>query len=113
LKGIKFFSHSGLYPFEREVGQPIEIDVVCSLNLEKAGKTDRIDDTLDYVEIYRKVASVVEKRSHNLIEALAEEIAGSILECGQVATVVVHCRKPKVRLPGMLDYVEVAVERSR
>jgi dihydroneopterin aldolase len=113
LKGMKFYSHSGLYPFEREVGQPIEVDVICSLNLKKAGESDKFGDTLDYSEIYEKVAKVMERGTHSLIEALASDIATSILAFEPVSKVEVHCRKPKVRLSGILDYVEVAIERSK
>ena len=113
LKGMKFYSHSGLYPFEREVGQPIEVDVICSLSIKKAGESDKFNDTLDYSEIYERVESVVEKGSHNLIEALATDVATSILDFEPVKKVEVHCRKPKVRLSGILDYVEVTIERSK
>lgn len=113
LKGMKFYSHSGLYPFEREVGQPIEVDVTCRMDLEKAGETDKFHETIDYTAIYEKVESVVEKGEHNLIEALASDIARSILDFDSVEWVNVRCRKPKVRLPGILDYVEVSIERSR
>jgi dihydroneopterin aldolase len=110
---MKFYSHSGLYPFEREVGQPIEVDVTCSMNLKPAGETDSFNETVDYTVIYEKVASVVEKGSHNLIEALANDVAESILDLERVKKVGVRCRKPKVRLPGILDYIEVSIERSR
>lgn len=110
---MKFYSHSGLYPFEREVGQPIEIDITCSLDLEKACESDKFCDTLDYSEIYEKVSKVMEKGDHSLIEALAGDIAASILAFELVNKVEVHCRKPKVRLSGILDHVEVSIERSK
>ena len=113
MKGMKFYSHSGLYPFEREVGQPIEVDVICSLDLKKAGESDKFGDTLDYSGIYEKVGKVMERGTHSLIEALANDIAVSILGFEPVSKVEVHCRKPKVRLSGILDYVEVAIERSK
>jgi len=113
LKGMKFFSHAGLYPFEREVGQPIEVDVTCFLDLKEAGETDRLDKTIDYSMIYDRVESIVAKGNHNLIEALATDIASSILDCSTLRGVRVRCRKPKVRLPGMLDFVEVTIERNK
>jgi len=110
---MKFFSHSGLYPFEREVGQPIDVDVTCFMDLQEAGETDNLEFTLDYLEIYQNVAKVVEKGSHNLIEALANDISDTMLAFEQVKKVAVQCRKPKVRLSGLLDYVEVSIERSK
>ncbi len=113
LKGMQFYSKSGLYPFERETGQPLEVDVTCSLDLRPAGRDDRYAETIDYVTIYEKIKTVVLERRYNLLEAICERIAGSLLEDERIRTVFVCCRKPKVRLPGILDYAEVAIERER
>jgi dihydroneopterin aldolase len=113
LKGMKFFSHSGLYPFEREVGQPIEVDVVCHMCLKAACETDQYQNTLDYAKIHEEVARIVEKGGHSLIEALANDIAVAVLAFDAVERVEVRCRKPNVRLPGIIDHVEVAIERGR
>jgi dihydroneopterin aldolase len=113
LKNMQFYSKSGLYPFERETGQPLEVDVTCSLDLRAAGRDDRYSETIDYVMIYEKIKAVVLERRYNLLEAICERIAGSLLEDERIRRVFVRCRKPKVRLPGILEYAEVAIEREQ
>lgn len=110
---MKFFSHSGLYPFEREIGQPIEVDVTCRMCLRVAGESDQFPDTVDYAKIHEEVARIVEKGGHTLIEALANDVAVAVLAFDPVEHVEVRCRKPNVRLSGIIEYVEVAIERGR
>ena len=113
LKSMQFYTRSGLYPFERETGQPLEVDVTCSLDLALACKEDRYSYTVDYVSIYEKVEHVVQARMYNLLEAICEQIASKLLEDERILAVDVSCRKPKVRLPGILDYAEVSITRKR
>jgi dihydroneopterin aldolase len=110
---MQFYSNSGMYPFERETGQPLEIDVTCSLDLRKAGKKDSYAETADYVKIYERVKQVVLERKYRVLEAICEQIASALLEDRRIRKVSVNCRKPKVRLPGILDYAEVSIEREQ
>jgi dihydroneopterin aldolase len=102
-----------MYPFERETGQPLEVDVTCALDLRKAGEKDSYADTADYVKIYEKVKEIVLERRYRVLEAICEKIAGALLEDKRIHKVVVSCRKPKVRLPGILEYAEVSIEREQ
>lgn len=113
LKGMQFYSNSGMYPFERETGQPLEIDVTCALDLRKAGEKDSYAETVDYVKIYEKVRQVVLEREYRVLEAICEKIASALLEDRRINKVLVSCRKPKVRLPGILDCAEVSIERDQ
>ena len=113
LKGMQFFSKSGLYPFERETGQPLEVDVTCSVDLRRACDTDDYQSTVDYAQIYEKVRETVLERRYNILESICERIAVTILEDHRILKVSVSCRKPKVRLPGILEYAEVSIEREQ
>ncbi len=113
LKGMQFFSKSGLYPFEREMGQPLEVDVTCYLDLRQACKTDESQNTVDYEQVYEKVRGTVLERRYNILESICERIAMTILEDRRILKVSVSCRKPRVRLPGILEYAEVSIEREQ
>ena len=67
--------------------------------------------TLNYVDVYTIVRDIVEERTFNLIEAVAEEIASTVLSSFDVAGVTVRVRKPHVSLGGLLRTVEVEIER--
>jgi dihydroneopterin aldolase len=64
--------------------------------------------------VYEITREVVERRTFELIEALAEVIAREVLAANLAVTaVVVRVRKPEVNLGGPLDYAGVEIRRSR
>ena len=112
LEGMEFFGHHGVYPAEREIGTHFTVDVDLELDVSRAGRSDRLEDTLDYREAYRLVREVLEGDSCNLVEALAERAAGRLLTLERVrrARVVVRKRAPIGSGAGI---VGVEVSRGR
>lgn len=113
LSGMKFYSHSGLLSFEKDVGQLFEIDVDCYLDLQKATKSDRIGDTVNYPLLFEVVREIMEQSSFNLMERLAGKIAGKVLKDFPVEKVTVRCRKPRVPVKGFIDFAEIEITRGK
>lgn len=114
LADLRFEARHGVYDWEREQDQPFEVDVELALDLRPAGTTDDLTRTVDYGRVYATVAGIVTGRSFQLIEALAEAIAGAILaDLAGVGleSVVVRVRKPGVQLGGPLAYAGVEITR--
>ena len=84
----------GIYDWEREVRQKLEIDLEMWMDLAAAGRSDAIDDTLNYKSVAKRVLAFVEASSFRLVEALACEIARIIVEEFKVARVRVTVHKP-------------------
>jgi len=112
LRGMKFYSHSGIRSFEKDVGQLFEIDLDCYLDLSRASKSDRISDTINYPKLFQTVKEVMETSSYNLMERLAGEIANKVLQNFPVMQIKVRCRKPRVPVKGFIDYAEVEIARE-
>jgi dihydroneopterin aldolase len=53
LRGLKFHGFHGVKPEERALGQKFLIDVDAWMDLQAAGKSDCLSDTISYTEIYR------------------------------------------------------------
>ena len=68
---------------------------------------------IDYDSIYKKVDSCVKREKFYLIEALANSIALNILKDHRIESVVVRVRKPHAPVKGVLDTVEVEIERNQ
>lgn len=113
LRDMAFYGYHGVLPEERERGQPFFVDVEVTCDLHRAGHTDRLEDTLDYRELYRRVREVVEGPPHQLLEAVCESIAHRLLELDRVEEVCVEVRKPHVQLGGALGYAAVRIVRAR
>ena len=101
----------GIYDWERNVKQRLEIDLEMSLDLRAAGGSDAIEDTLNYKSVAQRVLALVEGSSYRLVEALAGEIARIVLEEFNVSRVKVTVHKP-----GAIRHsrdVGVVIERGR
>jgi len=84
----------GISDWERGDKQRLEIDLDMWVDLRAAGKSDAIDDTLNYKSVAKRVLALVEGSSYRLVEALAGEVARVILEEFKVARVRVTVHKP-------------------
>jgi dihydroneopterin aldolase len=113
LHNMTFHAYHGVFPEERVLGQKFQVDVELQLDLRVSGLSDNIQESIDYVQVYRKVQEIVEQQQYALLERLAEEIARSILSCFPAEGVTVSVRKPHPPIQATLDAVEVEISRRR
>jgi D-erythro-7,8-dihydroneopterin triphosphate epimerase len=101
----------GINPWERLTKQRITIDIEMNTDLSAAGKSDAIEDTINYRTISKAITSEIEASSYGLVEALAARVAAICLEDERVESVEITVRKPgAVR---KATAVGVVVRRSR
>jgi FolB domain-containing protein len=101
----------GLSADERREKQDVLINVVLFVNLDKPGRSDRPEDTVDYRAVKKDILAVADGSQYHLAEALAERVASACLAYGPVERVQVTVEKP-----GALRFarsVAVEIERSR
>ena len=84
----------GVKPDEREKKQDVVINVTLYADLKAAGRSDSIDDTVNYKSIKNDIAALVEDSSYYLVEKLAEQIAITCLGYSKVRSVRVLVEKP-------------------
>ena len=110
IKGLACRARVGVPEWERRKRQKILLDLELRLDLRKAGRNDRVDQTVDYAAVAREVKALVEGRPFVLVEAMAESAAGLVLKRFHVKEVTVRVRKFSV--PGTRS-VGVLVTRGR
>ena len=113
IKDIEFIGHCGVTEEERGVGQRISADIEVALDISKAAVSDRLEDTVDYVDICNKVVSTGRKEEYHLLETLAERICEKILKSYKVLEVVVRLRKCSVPVDTIRGYFGVEITRRR
>jgi dihydroneopterin aldolase len=86
------------------------VDLALHTDLQAAGRSDQLTDTIDYAALVARVRKTVAKSRFQLVEALAEYIADLCLRETRIAAVDVTVAKP-VALPGI--GVAVTMHRSR
>lgn len=80
IQGFRVETLIGIYDWERNVPQPLEIDMEIGLPGKDAPRTDEISDTIDYGKVVLRVKEVLKSRHFSLLETLAEHLAGIVLE---------------------------------
>ena len=111
LRGLRAAGICGALPEERERPQPIEVDLDVVADLALAGRTDELDDTIDYGALCDVVERVVTTSDCRLLEHLAERIAEVVLADGRVVEVTVSVRKLRPPVPQLLDTSGVRITR--
>ena len=102
----------GIFPEERREKQDIVINVEMHADLRTAGRSDDLNDTVDYKGIKKAILKLVEGSNFNLIESLAERIADIALGNDKVQQVVVTIDKPGALRFARASAVEITRARS-
>jgi len=114
LEGLSVFGHHGARPYEKEAGQRLEVDLELEPADDRAEKSDRLADAVDYDLLNRTVREVVEGRSFHLLESLAAATAESVLERFAVRRVKVRIAKQNLGWStGGRAVIEVVRERRK
>ena len=114
LQNMAFYGYHGSDPHESKVGGRFYVDVVLQADLSRPGKSDKLDDTVNYERVYAIIRDHVEGKRFNLLEALAQTIADELLhDFASISRVEVRVRKPGVPLKGILDFTQVEIVRAR
>lgn len=113
LTGLRAEAHHGVFEHERRDGQAFIVDVTVRLPLAGAAATDALDRTVHYGELAEAVVAAVESDPVDLIETVAERIAGVALGFPAVREVLVTVHKPYAPITVPFDDVSVTILRRR
>ena len=110
IKDLEVQFRMGVPDEERAQPQRLLISVEMELDVRSAAAADDLDQTVNYFEVYQAITGMGAGREWKLIETLAEEVAGLVLQQRRVDAVRVEVKKfilPDAR------HVAVSIERRR
>ena len=113
LKNMVFYGYHGVSESEKSLGGKFEVDLDLYKDLQIAGQSDDLNETLNYEKIYKTVQNCTKRNKYYLIEKLADRIAQSVLRKYKTDKVIVRVRKPHAPVKGVLDTVEVEIVRTK
>lgn len=96
LDGLRVDAHVGVYPHEHGIRQRLDFDVELETSHAASGRSDRVEDTIDYDQVAAIVRRIATSGHHQLVEALAHRSAEALLEAfgARVDAVDVWVKKP-------------------
>jgi 7,8-dihydroneopterin aldolase/epimerase/oxygenase len=111
---MEFYGYHGVFPEETKLGQRFKVDLAIEIDLAKAGKSDDLEDSVNYGELYEVCKSVVEGEPFKLVEAVAERIASELLKTfSAIELCTVKVYKPDPPIAGHYESVAVEIVRGR
>jgi dihydroneopterin aldolase len=75
LRGLRIETVIGIYGWEKEIKQPVVLDLEMSTDVARAANSDRIEDALNYKAVSKRLKQFVSESRFELVETLAERCA--------------------------------------
>jgi dihydroneopterin aldolase len=112
VRGLRVLALCGVLPEERVRAQPFEIDLDVEADLSSAGRTDDLDDTIDYGRLCADVEKIATTEQFGLLERFAQRVADVVLADPKVDAVTVWIHKMRPPVPQHLDSSGVRIRRT-
>jgi len=108
VRGIRAWGRHGANPGERDVPQPLHVDLTLWVDVRDAERSDDLADTIDYARTHAEIVQLVETSSCALLEHLAGRMLQTIFRDARVSAAEVTIAKP-----GILEGATPAVTLKR
>ena len=114
VSGLALHAYHGIMQHEAKVGQTFRLDLVLTIDLAEASRTDKLKHTVSYDMVVKLASETFCARRYRLVEAAAGAVAQDVLaHCPQVHAVAVTAHKPHAPVAATFDDVGVTIERVR
>jgi 7,8-dihydroneopterin aldolase/epimerase/oxygenase len=111
IEDLRIETVIGIYDWERKIKQTIAIDLEMAFDNRKPASSDKIDDTLDYKAVSKRLIAFVENSLFELVETLAERCAEIVMQEFNVPWLRLKLSKPGAVTGSKA--VGVRIERGR
>jgi dihydroneopterin aldolase / 2-amino-4-hydroxy-6-hydroxymethyldihydropteridine diphosphokinase len=113
LCGLQLLTTVGVLPHEREAPQPLLVDLRLFVDLNAAGQSDALGDTINYGEVCDTIARVADEVDDLLLERLAERLTAALLCDPLLERVELSVKKLRPPVPHLLETSGVRITRAR
>ena len=95
IKNLRLRTIVGVNDWEREAKQDVIINIEFEFDGTQAIETDRLEDTVDYKAMKRRIITAVENSRFYLLDKLAGRILEIVMEDERVRRAMVEVDKPQ------------------
>lgn len=112
IEGLKVDTVIGCFNWERQIIQPLMLDLTIHNDLNQAAQSDELDDTLNYAQICELAAQVIQQAKPKLIEHAAQLVLERLfLVFPSIESIIITIRKPAII--AQANAVGIRLERNR
>ncbi len=112
IKNLRLRTVIGIFDWERKTRQEVIVNVTLEFDGSKAAQSDRIEDSVDYKSLTKRIIAEVEQSSFQLIEALANHVLGLVMSDERVRRAEIEIDKPGALRFAESVSVSCSAERS-
>ena len=113
IQGLHCSVRVGVRKEEQEVRRNCELDVTLYFDLSAAGKSDDLDQTVNYSKVIDLIRDLSRTVQYKLLEAFAHRLFQEIFRATAADRVRLKVKKLNPPIEGRLEYVGVEMTRSR
>lgn len=112
IEGLKVDTVVGCFNWERQIIQPLMLDLMIYTDLEQASNSDLLADTMNYAEICELSAKVIQDAKPELIEHAAKLVLDKLFATfAAIESIMITIRKPAII--AQANSVGIRLERHR
>ncbi|MFB2539297.1 MULTISPECIES: dihydroneopterin aldolase [unclassified Acinetobacter] len=112
IDGLHIDTIIGCLDWERQVSQPVVVDLKIYVDLSKAGLSDDLNDTLDYAQICDITTQTIQQLQAQLVEHAGLTVIQRLFAWdNRIEKIALSIKKPTI-LP-QTQAVGIYLERSR
>lgn len=114
INKASFYAYHGVFREEQAIGGKFEADIELYTDFSEAASRDDLKQTVNYETVYGLLHDVAMSQKFYLIESLANRITRDLFKhFSGVYRVIVRVRKNNPPIGGVVDSVEVEVDKTR
>ncbi|HBO71999.1 MAG TPA: dihydroneopterin aldolase [Acinetobacter sp.] len=112
IEGLKVDTVVGCFNWERQIIQPLMLDLTIYNDLDQAAQSDELVDTLNYAQICELAAQVIQQAQPKLIEHAAQLVLERLFTTfSSIESIIITIRKPAII--AQATAVGIRLERNR
>jgi dihydroneopterin aldolase len=114
LKDLGFFGYHGVMPEEAVLGQRFFVDLTCGVDLGQAGRSDELEHSISYADMYDVAKAAFEERRFKLIEAVGQHIVDRLFEAfPAIGWIQIRVKKPSAPIAMVAGEAAIELHRHR
>ncbi len=113
IERLEFHACVGVTPEERQVPQPIAVDVELEWPTDRAGASDDLRDTIDYARVAERLVYAAGRQRDRLLETMAERLLTTVFAEFPVEVAYVWVRKLNPPVKSVQGSVGIQITRTR
>ncbi len=111
IQGLLVNSKIGIFSWEKQIEQPLEIDLTYRCDARYIAQEDDINQAIDYAAISHTIKQFTQENRFQLLETLAEKLADTLLQQFDLAWIQLTIKK--IAAIKGAKYVAIDLERER